>query len=72
MKRILPFVLFSASVIVWATLEPGSSSMLRALVLAVIAGLTLWKAVDFWKRLRDEDQDGEDTGEAIGSPDRTS
>jgi hypothetical protein len=70
MKRILPFALFAVAVLVWATLEPGDSSMLRAGVLAVIAGLTLWKAVDFWKRLREEDEE-DDAADVMGEPDQT-
>lgn len=70
MKRILPFALFAAAVIAWATLEPGDSSMLRAGVLALIAGLTLWKAFDFWRRLREEDDDADDSRNVMGEPDQ--
>lgn len=71
MKRILPFALFAAAVIAWATLEPDDSPMLRAGVLALIAGLTFWKGFDFWKRLRDEEDDADDSRDVMGEPDQT-
>jgi hypothetical protein len=72
MKRIYPFLLFAVAAISWAAMESGGASNLgRATILGILGVLTLWKAVDFWKRNRDLDEAPVDDSEPGVADDRT-